>query len=412
MADENNLTETVLGSFDIRAKDFLGMFGELCTTEDKYERMKSVEVGYEKKGDSLSIVFSDKNCKCVLKKADLKGEDFSISTHGSCVIDCLLKAVSEDDMITVKFTDYCTYFTTPCGIIEKTNFSPLKKESLPDFPELSDTESGFKIGAKDLKEMINKTLFLKDLDSLIPFHPMLKGIFLEKEDENLKLVTTNGRKLAVACRKADFSGAEFSSVYIERPGLSVLAHSLHDEDTVSVFVEGDYIFFKSEHFDLTDHLYQGTFPDYRRVIPQQQSQKVVVQKEKLLSFVKLADIVLSQISDDDFESHYDEKVDEYYDEFIPETAHRIYFTFSKNSLTLKIDKYVSAKMVIPCEYSGEDIEANFDYFCLKNIFKTFDSEHIVINFTSDQGAFIFQNEGNEKDLQLILPMKKQEKASE
>lgn len=164
-----------------------------------------------------------------------------------------------------------------------------------DFPQLPPVESeyGFTISQKTLFTMIRSTLFATAND---PGRPFLTGVLFEIEPGEIRLVSTDGNRLALhrhAWDEKESPPAGSFRAIVPARSLGELLRAgvvppMEDEGDIQVTVRLDsrQASFSWPSYQLVTRLIEGQFPNYRPVIPAHQRITVVVPREALLSAVE------------------------------------------------------------------------------------------------------------------------------
>ena len=174
-----------------------------------------------------------------------------------------------------------------------------------DFPALpSPGETTFvDVDAETLSELISRTRYSMSTDDT---RPHLAGTLFEGDGKILRMVTTDGHRLSKAERKVE--GALFNFTML------VPAKGVHEllriaEDAKSARVKGDdtpnlvglgqagsNAFFRREGMQLSVKLADEQFPPYARVIPQQQTKRVVIARVQFHEALRRINLVASDKS--------------------------------------------------------------------------------------------------------------------
>ena len=134
----------------------------------------------------------------------------------------------------------------------------------PPFPEIENGET-LNIAASELAFLAEKTLFATSTDST---RLSLNGVFLEAKDGKISMVATDGHRLGRAA--IDQEGAELSNgVIIPHKALQYILHMAKGDSTVEVRTSATHILFNTGSIQVISKLYEGPYPSYRSVIPQQ-----------------------------------------------------------------------------------------------------------------------------------------------
>ena len=169
-------------------------------------------------------------------------------------------------------------------IFKKIDFH-LRSISVEKFPELQKVSdnSYFNFAEKDILEMITNTIFEVSNDEARYF---MSGVYLEKEDSNVNMVASDGKRLSFIQKKLNSDSAEFHDIIIPTKILTVLKKLLTGEGNISLCIKEKNIFIKFKNFKLSSSLIEGQFPNYQRVIPEKQEYEVIIEKNLLENAIK------------------------------------------------------------------------------------------------------------------------------
>jgi DNA polymerase-3 subunit beta len=109
----------------------------------------------------------------------------------------------------------------------------------------------------------------------------LNGLLMVVEEKQLKLVATDGHRLAFASLKLD-ADLPRQEVIVPRKTVLELSKLLADsEDEVKIEVSPSQAAFSFGSVELVSKLVDGKFPDYTRVIPTQHKNRLTIERESL-----------------------------------------------------------------------------------------------------------------------------------
>jgi DNA polymerase-3 subunit beta len=109
----------------------------------------------------------------------------------------------------------------------------------------------------------------------------LNGLLMVVEEKQLKLVATDGHRLAFASLKLD-ADLPRQEVIVPRKTVLELSKLLADsEDEVKIEVSSSQAAFSFGTIELVSKLVDGKFPDYTRVIPTQHKNRLQIERESL-----------------------------------------------------------------------------------------------------------------------------------
>ena len=166
-----------------------------------------------------------------------------------------------------------------------------------EFPGLRDSDLPveFEIGAGQLRKMINRTVFATAVDnSRFAFN----GVLLERKARKIRMVATDGRRMALA--KGDCGGPADgdSSCIVPTKALNVLNRLLDDPDAaVRISRERNRVVFHvGDAAVLSSSLIEGAFPPFEDVIPKEHDRRGTFDTAELSAAVKRAALLTNEES--------------------------------------------------------------------------------------------------------------------
>jgi len=122
----------------------------------------------------------------------------------------------------------------------------------------------------------------------------LNGLLMVLEDGKLKLVATDGHRLAFASRDIEAKKLPKQEIILPRKTIIELAKLMSDsDDPVDIELSASQARFKFGDVLLVSKLVDGKFPDYSRVIPQNQPKSLTLNRAAFLQSLQRAAILTS-----------------------------------------------------------------------------------------------------------------------
>jgi len=170
------------------------------------------------------------------------------------------------------------------------NLLGLSSSEFPEFPSIG--KESFSIPQVTLREMFQKTIFAVSTDET---RRNLNGIYLEVGEGQLKLIATDGRRLAFI--KIPHSSIEsLLKALIPLQAVQQLLRILGREGEVRIGLGENQIFFQTPQALLISQLIDAKFPDYKRVLPQEYNISILVEREKLLGAIRRVSLLSEEKS--------------------------------------------------------------------------------------------------------------------
>jgi DNA polymerase-3 subunit beta len=146
-------------------------------------------------------------------------------------------------------------------------------QTLPrdDFPMPAESEfpASFELPAAELRRIVDKTRFAISTEETRYY---LNGIYVHAVDEDgpamLRAVATDGHRLAQVETPLPDGAADMPGVIVPRKAVNEMRKLIDESDTsVKISLSETRIRFAFDSAVMTSKLIDGTFPDYKRVIP-------------------------------------------------------------------------------------------------------------------------------------------------
>lgn len=270
----------------------------------------------------------------------------------------------------------------------KAGRSQFKLGCLPtaDFPQIGAGElpSGFAIPAADLRALIDRTKFAMSTEETRYY---LNGIYLHEAEHDgvkvLRAVATDGHRLARFEMPLPEGAKGMPDVIIPRKTIGEL-RKLADEaaDSINISLSKSKIQFAFDHVVLTSKLIDGTFPDYQRVIPQNNTKFVELDPK---AFTRAIDRV-STISDG--------------------KSRAVKITLQGKAMTISANSPESGSATEEMEVNGTtDIEIGFNAKYVLDITSQIEGEGCRLAFNDPASPTIIQDNSDPSSLYVIMPLR-------
>lgn len=161
----------------------------------------------------------------------------------------------------------------------------ISAEDFPELPEINEDKAViYKMGVDDFKTGLSEVIVAASGDTT---RPALTGVYFNTADGALYIAATDGYRLA----EREFISKIKSDVSAIVPTASlqeVLRSIPEDAEEIEILFDDNQVRFRVGEVEITSKLIDGTFPDYRQLIPRDNEIKLEVNREELNRFVKIA----------------------------------------------------------------------------------------------------------------------------
>jgi len=258
-------------------------------------------------------------------------------------------------------------------------------EDFPQQPLLNEAiSSSVNVNHNVLLSGINKTLFATADDEL---RPVMNGIFVELSTEDIKFVASDAHKL-VRYKRFDAKAEKNASFILPKKPAAILKSLLPKEDfDVKLEFDDKNAFFTLSNYKLICRLVEGNYPSYNSVIPQNNPNKLIIDRVEFYNTVRRVSVFSSQASN------------------------LIRLKLTENQLVVSaqdIDYSISAVERLNCQYDGDDMEIGFKSTFLQEILSNLSSSDVAVELSDPTRAGLllpaeYDNE-EENVLMLLMPM--------
>ncbi|NGF55298.1 DNA polymerase III subunit beta [Parapedobacter sp. SGR-10] len=261
----------------------------------------------------------------------------------------------------------------------------LSGENADDFPKIPTVEnvSTVKIAGVALAEAINKTIFAVSNDEL---RPAMSGVYVQLNEQNITFVATDAHRL-VRYRRTDVGAEKATSIILPKKALHLLKSSLPTDDTeVSLEYNTTNAFFQFGSIHLICRLVDERYPDYEAVIPQNNPNKLTVDRSQFLNTLRRVVI------------------------FANKTTHQVRLKINGSELHISaedLDFSNEAHERLSCQFEGEDMEIGFNAKFLVEMLNNLSCEEVVLEMSSPNRAGLLLpaiKEDHEDILMLVMPV--------
>ncbi len=334
-----------------------------------------------------NVLLSTENNRLKIMATDLKvsfSSKISVQTKtpGTIVVFCdrlmeILRALPDGEI------DFTLNENQVLSIIPRTTKANFKLKCIPadKFPVQQEIDEKLfqEFPQKDFIEMIVKTVYAISDDETRFF---LNGVFFEKSGNKFNMVASDGRRLALIARDcAGFKG-NLPGVIIPPKILNIVRKNSSGEGNLSFAVTDKNIFMKIENRLFSSSLIEGKFPNYQKIIPEQNEFKVTVKRRILEDSLKRVSILIEN------------------------KTRSVIFQFGGKTMTVSSEESEigKAQEEISCDYTGEETVLTFNYYYILEPLRVIEDEAVEMEFNDPKHAVILRPVGDDSYFNIIMPL--------
>jgi DNA polymerase-3 subunit beta len=253
---------------------------------------------------------------------------------------------------------------------------------LPDdeFPRFPQPEAGksLTLPQASLRDMLKKTAYAASADET---RYVLNGVLMSFKGTKLTVVATDGRRLALIEGEVEIPKGSEAEVILPSKTVNELLRLLSDKGDVSLSVGENQIIFNMGNAIVVSKLIEGTYPNFRQVIPAEAKERVPLDRENLLAALHRASILAS------------------------EKSQSVKLFFSKNQLTITATTpdVGEAKETVAINYKGKDLTIAFNPQYMMDPLRNQDADEVFLELTDELSPGVLKV--NAPFLYVLMPMR-------
>jgi DNA polymerase-3 subunit beta len=243
----------------------------------------------------------------------------------------------------------------------------LPRDEFPSFPTVRFNES-WRIRSGDLQKLIGHTSFAVSTEES---RPILNGVLWELKPDSMRMVATNGHRLAKMEMPIKSSGAPAADLIVPPKALEQIRRLFPADEELEIARGDNHLGFRSPFTAVYTRLIEGPYPNYDQVIPKDNDRVAVADKVALTSALKRMSVIAS------------------------DQTHRIRLSFNTGLLRFSVQTpdLGEATDELAVRYSGDQLDIGFNASYLLEILRYIPTEEVKLTFKAPERAATVEPEG-------------------
>jgi DNA polymerase III subunit beta len=244
----------------------------------------------------------------------------------------------------------------------------LPRDEFPSFPTVRFNES-WRIRSGDLQKLISHTSFAVSTEES---RPILNGVLWELRPEHMRMVATNGHRLAKMEMPISSTAAAPSGDLIVPPKALDQVRRLFPQDEELEIARGDnHLGFRSPFTSVFTRLIEGPYPPYEQVIPKDNNRVAIADRAALMSALRRMSVIAS------------------------DQTHRIRLSFNTGMVRFSVQTpdLGEATDELPVRYTGDQLDIGFNANYLLEILRYIPTEEVRLTLKAPERAATVEPEG-------------------
>jgi DNA polymerase III subunit beta len=259
----------------------------------------------------------------------------------------------------------------------------LPRDEFPTFPAVRFNDS-WRVKSGELQKLIAHTSFAVSTEES---RPILNGVLWELRENYMRMVATNGHRLARMELPAEASsGAPPGDLIVPPKALDQIRRLFPAEEDLEIARGDNHIGFRSPFTSVFTRLVEGPYPNYEQVIPKDNDRVCIADRASLTSALKRMSVIAS------------------------DQTHRIRMSFNSGMLKFSVTTpdLGEAQDEVPVQYDGDQLDIGFNATYLLEILRYMPTDQIRLTFKAPERAATIEPEGWDdaaKYLCLVMPLR-------
>lgn len=268
----------------------------------------------------------------------------------------------EDPTLTIETDDHTVHIRAAGSHFKVFGYDPAEFPPVRDF---SDASVDCEVDAGTLQRLVSRTLFAAAVEHS---RYAINGVLYQRDGRRLRLVATDGRRLAMATGEARGGEGERTCI-IPSKALKIVMKIIDDpEMPVRLAIEDHQILMAIGDADapgdvavLSSNLVEGAFPPFEDVVPKEQDKKVSFDAATLGSAVRRAALLTNEES----------------------KGVRLSFADDKLTLTSRAPEMGEATVEVTLDdYQGDPLEIGFNPSFITDALSVVNADKVIVELKS------------------------------
>jgi DNA polymerase III subunit beta len=251
-----------------------------------------------------------------------------------------------------------------------------------DFPRFPEPEGDpIELPAQALQETINRVARAASRDEA---RPVLTGVLVTTEGDQLTMVATDSYRLAVKRTKLESPVDNGLEANVPARALRELARLIDavGDEALRVWLTRNQALFRVGTVSLSSRLIDGQFPNHRQLLPESYEHEVKLPRSELLEITRR----VSQLAQRN-------------------AALRLSFSEGELVVSAETPDLGDAREGLPAPYSGELLEIGFNPEFVRDGLESIDADEVVLKLISPLRPGLLEPAGADDFSYLVMPIR-------
>lgn len=367
----------------------LALVSRAVASRPTHPILANIRLDADSTSQSVGLIAFDLNLGIQVSFAAEVVEAGSITLPAKLLNDIVSRLPDED--VTIAVDKESTMVSIVCGS-GRYQVHGLPVEEFPELPQIGEDGETTYLPVDSMLSGLSSTLFATSTDET---KRILTGVHLTATADRLEFAATDGHRLAVL--QTGFLDADEPpvtedtvttnlEVTIPARALREIERMLNQQTEGAIAVKFDTanMIFQSANQILISRLLDGTYPNYRQLIPNRFERQVTLERKLFLSALERIAVLADQKNN-----------------IVKITINA---TAQEISLSVEAPDVAAGRESLPAQISGEDVEIAFNVKYLLDGLKALPSNEIQIQLNNPTSPAVIVPLGAAKMTYLLMPV--------
>ena len=243
----------------------------------------------------------------------------------------------------------------------------LPRDEFPSFPAVKFNES-WRIRSGELQKLISHTSFAVSTEES---RPILNGVLWELRPEMMRMVATNGHRLAKMELPIKAANAPSSDLIVPPKALEQVRRLFPEDEELEVAKGENHLGFRSPFTSVFTRLIEGPYPNYDQVIPRDNNRYAIADRASLMGALRRMSVIAS------------------------DQTHRIRLSFNAGLVRFSVQTpdLGEATDELPIRFTGDPFDIGFNANYLLEILRYIPTDEVKLTFKAPERAATVEPEG-------------------
>jgi DNA polymerase-3 subunit beta len=361
----------------IKREDLLAPLQQVIGAVERRQTLPILgNVLFRSTGGDLTLSATDLEIEMVANVVADNADDFQVTIPARKLLD-ICKALPDGSVIDFNIED------NRVSLISGRSRFTLATLPASEFPGLDEiaVQQKFTIPQNLFKSLFDKTSFAMAQQDVRYY---LNGILMEISPQKIRLVATDGHRLALSESEGETGVDDERQIIVPRKAVLELSRLLDSsDDAASCELSQNHLRVQTGSVIFTTKLIDGKFPDYQRVIPVDGNKTLQVERETL----KQAMSRIAILSNEKYRG--------------------IRLTLTSGNLSIQANNpdQEEAEEELQVDYDEGDMEIGFNVTYLIDVLNVLASEKVQVKLKDSNSSAIISDSENESSLYVVMPMR-------